>query len=369
MQRQNDGLLPSTESPSPPPPPTIVVNARGEREQQDLVQNQSDEAQQPLESTAQHFADAHIGNAGERNVESVKESILEVPGQIDGDDPQRPSPLASPENSHFPLLEGEEGESAVPTSFKRFDNFPRPTLPSSAPPAIKQDQGALQRMHKFALYETTSRYFIIGHDILDRRYRVLKIDRTAALGTLNLVEDEMVYSRNEMNQLLNTIDDGNKATGGMRYKGTYWGLLGFIRFTDTYYMLAISKKAQIATIGGHYIYQIEDTETIALTTATISRFQTNRNADESRFLNILGTLDLNRSFYFSYSYNVTRTLQENVIMRREKLSRQVPVSAKPDFNDMFVWNQHLLAPAIEHLESPFDWCVPIIHGFVDQSSQ
>ena len=167
-------------------------------------------------------------------------------------------------------------------------------------------------------------------------------------------------------QLLNAIDDGNKGTGGMKLKCSTWGLLGFIRFTEAYYMLLITKRAQIAMIGGHYIYQIDGTELVPLTTGSTSRFQRDRNPEEVRFLGILNNLDLSRSFYFSYSYNITRSLQQNIIREREALSQGFRYSSY-DFNDMFVWNNYLLEPARAALKSTYDWCLPIIHGFIHQS--
>ena len=34
---------------------------------------------------------------------------------------------------------------------------------------------------------------------------------------------------------------------------------------------------------------------------------------------------------------------------------------------MFVWNHHLLKPAMTALKNPSDWCLPIIHGYIDQA--
>nr|GFD51781.1 polyphosphoinositide phosphatase [Tanacetum cinerariifolium] len=109
-----------------------------------------------------------------------------------------------------------------------------------------------------------------------------------------------------MFRLLGTIQDGNKSTGGMKLKCSTWGLLGFIRFTDAYYMVLITKRAQVAMLGGHYIYQVDGTEMIPLTTGSAARYQKDRNPEEARFLASLANLDLTRSFYFSYSYNITR---------------------------------------------------------------
>ena len=269
----------------------------------------------------------------------------------------------------FPSIEGEEGENAEPTGFRRAHSPTKLSSSGGIDTFGDSREHQLHQMHKFSLYETLTRFYLIGSDVLDAQFRILKIDRTAPPGQIAIVEDETVYSKKEINQLLNTIEDGNRAVGGMRYRGTSWGLLGFIRFTEAYYMLLITKKVQVATIGGHYIFQIADTDLIPLTTGSTSNFRSNRNAEESRFLSILGNLDLNQHFYFSYSYNVTRTLQHNIITSRQTHAENVDEDAGPDHNDMFLWNHHLLQPAIKALKNPFDWCMPIIHGFVDQAGE
>lgn len=223
------------------------------------------------------------------------------------------------------------------------------------------------RMHKFTLYETSARYWIIGADITDSFFRLLRVDRTSAPGQINIFEDDTIYERQQLNEVLTSIDVGNKATGGMKLKYVFWGLLGFIRFTEAYYMLIITKRQQVAMIGGHYVYQVEGTELVPLTTGSSSRFSSNRNSEEARFLGILHNLDLTRSFYFSYAYNITRSLQHNIIHQRTTLN-EGKYSACHDFNSMFVWNQHLLTPAKHALKQPYDWCLPIIHGFIDQAA-
>jgi len=231
----------------------------------------------------------------------------------------------------------------------------------------KVGENGINRMHKFSLYETSTQFYLVGADIMEKQYRVLKIDRRAPPGHLNIFEDDILYNRREMHQLLNTIDEGNKATGGMKLKCSSWGMLGFIRFTDAYYMLLITKRAQVAVLGGHYIYQVDGTEMIPLTTGSTSRFQKDRNAEEARYLAILNTLDLTRGFYFSYSYNITRSLQQNMIRERAALN-QGRGCPERDFQDMFVWNHYMLHPARDSMKNVYDWCHPIIHGYIDQSS-
>ena len=225
----------------------------------------------------------------------------------------------------------------------------------------------IHKMHKFSLYETASRYYIVGGDVAEKRFRILKIDRNED-GELGIADDKTVYSRKEMSQLLDTIDDGNRGTGGIRLRCTMWGLLGFIRFTGPYYMLLITKKSTAAMIGGHFVYQINGTEMIPLVPAEKARYKPDHRSDEGKYLNSFHGLDLNKHFYYSYSYDITHTLQHNITREREAMTRGELHSCDDDFNSMFLWNSHLLEPALKDLSSPFDWYRPVIHGCINQSS-
>lgn len=223
------------------------------------------------------------------------------------------------------------------------------------------------KMHKFSLYETASRFYVVGVDVSEQKYRILKVDRmTEDDDELSITDDKILYNMREMNQLLDTIDDGNKGTGGIKLRCTTWGILGFIRFTNAYYMLLITKKSTVAMVGGHYIYQIEGTELVPLTFGMSKPDKS--NADEQRFLSILHNIDLTKSFYYSYSYDVTRTLQHNITRERAALAKGEMPETDADFNSMFTWNDYLLRPIVAGIKDPYDWCRPIIHGYVDQAA-
>lgn len=113
--------------------------------------------------------------------------------------------------------------------------------------------------------------------------------------------------------------------------------------------------------------KIDNTELVPLTAAAAPK-RPERNSEESRFVSILGNLDLTRSFYFSYSYDITRTLQHNIVRQREALSKGLAHPDNHDYNDMFAWNHYLLGPAKVHMRNTYDWCMPIVHGYVDQSA-
>lgn len=292
---------------------------------------------------------------------------------------QDPEDVAS---TAYPQLSNNPPESEKATTDAITEDDEEPMISSferSSDPNIiqKRNRGALvskvgeegvMRMHKFTLYETATFFYIIGSDLLDTSFRIMKIERTADEGDLNIAEDDIVYNKKETHQTLNAIDEGNKATGGLKLKASFWGLLGFIRFTGPYYMIFVTKRSQVAMIGGHYIYQIDGTELVPLAMGAYGRGKTEKTPEEARFVGILNNLDLTRSFYFSYSYDVTQTLQHNVMRERQALQDGRAEPLKADHNEMFVWNHHLLEPATKALHNPYDWCLSVVHGYVDQSA-
>jgi len=78
---------------------------------------------------------------------------------------------------------------------------------------------------------------------------------------------------------------------------------------------------------------------------------------ENRYLDCWNGIDLRHNFYFSYTYDLTHTLQFNLTHPAAGLL----------LNDMYIWNYYLWASAFPSLRRN-EWIIPVIHGFVDQSS-
>lgn len=75
-----------------------------------------------------------------------------------------------------------------------------------------------------------------------------------------------------------------------------------------------------------------------------------------RYKRLLCSVDLSKDFFFSYSYNIMRSLQKNVT---EKNTGQVI------YETMFVWNEFLTRSVRNHLKNA-SWTVALIHGFFKQ---
>ncbi|XP_065648224.1 polyphosphoinositide phosphatase isoform X2 [Hydra vulgaris] len=171
---------------------------------------------------------------------------------------------------------------------------------------------------KIAVYETKSRFYLVGSNNSQSRFRVLKIDRTEPT-EINVIDDKVEYNEKEISELLKRIDVGNrpktnksyeKGTSGLTLRCSAFGILGLIRFLEGYYLILIAKRRRVALIGGHAIYKIDDTAIIPIANEQAKSKMT--NPDEQKYLRIFQNVDLASNFYFSYSYDVTRSLQYNL---------------------------------------------------------
>ena len=149
-------------------------------------------------------------------------------------------------------------------------------------------------------------------------------------------------------------------------------ILGFVRFLEGFYIILITKRRKVGLIGHHTIYKIEDTSMISIPNESVKE----QHADEQRYLKMFQAIDLSSNFYFSYSYDLTNTLQHNLAQPKfllkssgEKTSLDELTGEDlcyiPKFQSKFVWNEYLMA-GMEDINP--EWKLPIVHGFVDQSN-
>ncbi|KAI4335156.1 hypothetical protein L6164_013828 [Bauhinia variegata] len=211
-------------------------------------------------------------------------------------------------------------------------------------------------MQKFRLYETRSKFYMIGRDKSRTYWRVLKIDRLDP-SELNIREDSTTYTESECSELLRRIHEGNKSTGGLRFVTTCYGIVGFIKFLGPYYMLLITKRRQIGAICGHTVYAISKSEIIPLPNSSVqSDIADSRN--ENRYKKLLCMVDLTKDFFFSYSYQIMRSLQKNLY------GNEV---GQVLYETMFVWNEFLTRGIRNHLQNTI-WTVALVYGFFKQDT-
>ncbi|XP_050993954.1 polyphosphoinositide phosphatase isoform X1 [Labeo rohita] len=249
----------------------------------------------------------------------------------------------------------------------------------------------IRGVQKLVLYETRARYFLVGSNNAQTKHRVLKIDRTEPRD-LVIIDDKHVYSQQEVRELLGRLDLGNrtkigqKGSSGLSRAVSAYGIVGFVRFLEGYYIVLITKRRKMADIGGHSIYKIEDTNMIYIPNDSVRV----THPDEARYVRIFQNVDLSSNFYFSYSYDLSHSLQHNMTLLQMPCdageSDELNTSGRQDSFDIFeeeglptqvvhslinepyakyVWNVRLLEK-VKDIVHP-DWLLYIIHGFCGQS--
>ncbi|KAK1280159.1 Phosphoinositide phosphatase SAC2 [Acorus gramineus] len=209
-------------------------------------------------------------------------------------------------------------------------------------------------LHKFRLYETRSKFYMVGRDKSRALWRVLKIDRLEP-SELGIREDSTRYSESECYDLLKRIHEGNRSTGGLKFITNCYGIVGFVKFLGPYYMLLITKRRQIGDICGHNIYAVTKSEMIALPNPSVQSNMANSKI-ENRYKKLLCTVDLTKDFFFSYSYPVMRSLQKNLCSGE---------TGQVLYETMFVWNEYLTRGIRNHLKNT-QWTVALVYGFFKQ---
>src|SRR5258706_2642858 len=86
------------------------------------------------------------------------------------------------------------------------------------------------------------------------------------------------------------------------------GWTGFVKFTAGWYMVLITKRSVVALIGGHYLYHLEGTDMLPIAL----NHKVDNLVEEQRLLTMFRQVDMTKNFYFSYTYDITSTLQRNL---------------------------------------------------------
>uniref|UniRef100_A0A8P4KQD4 SAC domain-containing protein n=1 Tax=Dicentrarchus labrax TaxID=13489 RepID=A0A8P4KQD4_DICLA len=244
-------------------------------------------------------------------------------------------------------------------------------------------------VHKILCNHTSkSRYFLVGTNQAQTKHRVLKIDRTEPKD-LVIIDDKHVYSQQEVRELLGRLDLGNrtkigqKGSSGLSRAVSAFGIVGFVRFLEGYYIVLITKRRKMADIGGHSIYKIEDTSMIYIPNDSVRV----THPDEARYYSVCKCV---------YSYDLSHSLQYNLTLLQRpyelwsspasSAEEEVQTQSKQDCFDIFedeglptqvvygllnepyykyVWNGKLLERVKDIVHH--DWLMYIIHGFCGQS--
>jgi hypothetical protein len=173
-------------------------------------------------------------------------------------------------------------------------------------------------------------------------------------------------------------------------------LLGAIQFTKGYHLVVVTRRQKVGTIGNHSIFAVRETELVPIYSeanasvgqkTVFQRFQENFVASdpaavlEGRYQSLFLHVDLSKDCFFSYSYNLTRPLQQQMQIRvfvagarSAALDNMTPAQAGAEtqhFSDGEIpgndrqWNYHIAAE-LWGAGASRGWCPLLIHGYFNQ---
>ncbi|XP_055835932.1 phosphatidylinositol-3-phosphatase SAC1 [Solanum dulcamara] len=210
-------------------------------------------------------------------------------------------------------------------------------------------------LEKFRLYETRARFYLIGSDRNKQFFRVLKIDRMEP-SDLNISEDPVVYPPQEVKSLLQRIAEGNRATGGLNFVAKVYGIAGCIKFLESYYLVLVTKRRQVGCICGHAIYSIDESQIITIPHVSVQT-DVAHSKTELRYKKLLSSVDLTKDFFYSYTYPIMRSLQNNVLSMGEDGML---------YDNIFVWNCYLTHTIRARCKNTM-WTIALVHGHFKQT--
>ncbi|GAB5358073.1 hypothetical protein AAMO2058_000427600 [Amorphochlora amoebiformis] len=242
--------------------------------------------------------------------------------------------------------------------------------------------GFIKKYHSFEIYRTSLRFYIVGIDRTGIECKLLVVDRMTP--ELNIREDPTTYTRSEINGVLMMVKAGNQSTGGLMKIATAYGIIGFVRFLYGHYLILITARKKVGNFGGHAIWSVEDTAIVPLTNPCVYERAPNSvhnkqsRSIEARYTRLFCLIQLKQDFYFSYTYDLTRTLQYNMVNAEASIGPQDDTDAKATLNakpapkpvrrsrGMYVWNNFLQEPLRDRIKDSA-WYLNLIHGYFEQT--
>ncbi|KAL7996181.1 putative SAC domain-containing protein [Plasmopara halstedii] len=243
----------------------------------------------------------------------------------------------------------------------------RPTL-KRRKPALATSETLFER---FTIYETPSMYYVVCSDRHYSRFRMIElnrmVERPQKLAEV-INEDKMIYDWEQMEAKLQALAELARVRGTGRLERAFTAvtIVGCIRFLRDYYFIFVTQRRKIGNIGGNSIYGISATQQL-----NVSRPEKDRSAwtqfnrwfnmspeeeAEARYLGLFHFLDLTKDFYFSYSYDITHTLQHNMTTEHSEPA------------ELFTWNFYLTQELRTCLSggAAADLIVPLVLGCYEQ---
>ena len=231
------------------------------------------------------------------------------------------------------------------------------------------------------IYENNYSYILVGKENLENRYNILSFKKMEinkntlnVLNKLNLNQLFLYELNNLSKEELKKYLESNK----YNFIEKNYGIFGFVKFLLGYYIIVITDIKIVGKISKYVIYRIENIKLFSLFDCYIKNEYTEK---ELKYISIFQQNDFCKNMYFSYTLNLTKTIQRNFVenfksvidpsflnnFETKKKFNQNSKNLKLMSNSIFLWNYYHLKNIFPFVNNK-SWFIYIIYGFFHQVS-
>ena len=239
-------------------------------------------------------------------------------------------------------------------------------------------------LHKIKVYESQDHFYFVGEQKLEKKYNLLTITKLQFTKeninklkkmTLKeiLQENPKNYGREDLTKYFAEI--GKKAK--LKSNEIDCAIFGFVKFHLGYYAIMVSDITEVGKIGKYSVNRANNLRLVPLFYSNLIKKEKIYEL-EFKYVSLFQSAEFAKEMYFSYNYNMTKTLQRNFIENfkseicpsyRNNFYKDNTVTNQVDLdiitNHYFMWNYYHLKEFTSCVKNEI-WFVYFIYGYFEQ---
>ncbi|OMH85377.1 Phosphoinositide phosphatase SAC1 [Zancudomyces culisetae] len=144
------------------------------------------------------------------------------------------------------------------------------------------------------------------------------------------------------------------------------GILGIIRLLSGYYIIVINEADKEGVIGGNTIYKVKSTSVVKIGVDKKGLLPHEQDIEEKLLKRLDSTLKIN-GYYFSYTYDLTSSVQRGIQKQQEGQNKYLWQNANNEFFFNYYLNEPLIKACTTVDERVGNYILPVINGFFEST--
>jgi hypothetical protein len=232
------------------------------------------------------------------------------------------------------------------------------------------------------IYENEKQFYFIGSHSINKTLLIFTISKLKFTGNSTgcyelkdiLIEHQKEYDKDSFDELILALS--KEASTQLRFIEEVKCIFGFVKFYFGHYAILVSEYSKVGKIGDYIINRVEKLKLLPLFLVNTTNVYLEI---ESKYLTIFKNFDPSRQVYFSFTYDLTKTLQRNFLenLKKETIKEYFEIfltkninnekiqTLKNTTNNTFLWNNYHIKEFFKIIENKL-WATFFIYGFFEQ---